>query len=199
MTDHTDPQPLVARHAEARQAWTQILPRLADPELVQSVDAAGRAIHAALVAGRQLLVVGNGGSAAMSSHIAAEFAGKCVIDREPLPALSLAESSTTMTAVGNDYGFEQIFVRGVRAHGREGDVLLAMSTSGTSPNVLAAIEAARSLGLTTVLLTGAAAPEVDADHVVRAPTAYTPRIQEVHLLWAHAWCEGVDTAWATKG
>ncbi len=184
-------------HAQARAGWGELLPRLADPALVAAVDAAGRAILAALASGHQLLVAGNGGSAAMASHVAAEFAGKCVADRTPLPALSLAESSTTVTAVANDYGFEQVFVRGVRAFGRPGDVLLAMSTSGTSPNVLAALEVARGLGLTTILLTGAApVPAELADHVLRVPSSYTPRVQEVHLLWSHAWCEAVDVAWA---
>lgn len=186
-------------HARARAEWSAILARLADPSLVAAVDAAGAAILAALAGGHQLLVAGNGGSAAMASHVAAEFAGKCVMDREPLPALSLAESSTTVTAVANDFGFDQVFVRGVRAFGRRGDVLLAMSTSGTSPNVLAALEVARGLGLTTILLTGGGpVPAGVADHVLRVPSSYTPRIQEVHLLWSHGWCEAVDVAWATR-
>lgn len=200
MTTRPEPATVDELHRAARSAWSEILPRLCEPELVEAVDAAGRAILSALADGHQLLIIGNGGSAAMSSHVAAEFAGKCVIDREPLPAISLAESATVITAVGNDYGFDQVFVRGVRAHGREGDVLLAMSTSGTSPNVLAALEAARVRGLCTILLTGESA-DVDglADHVLRAPSTYTPRIQEVHLMWSHAWCEGVDTAWAGRG
>ena len=198
MTVGPDPNAVDTMHASALSAWGDMLPRLADPELVRAVDAAGRAILSALADGHQLLIIGNGGSAAMSSHVAAEFAGKCVVDRDPLPAISLAESSTAITAVGNDYGFDQVFVRGIRAHGREGDVLLAMSTSGTSPNILAALDAARTRGLTTVLLTGENASDARADHVLRAPSAYTPRIQEVHLLWSHAWCEGVDTAWAAR-
>lgn len=198
MTTAPDPAVVDALHSGARTAWSEILPRLAEPALVEAVDAAGRAILSALAGGHQLLILGNGGSAAMSSHVAAEFAGKCVLDRDPLPAISLAESSTAVTAVGNDYGFDQVFVRGVRAHGREGDVLLAMSTSGTSPNVLAALEAATARGMTTILLTGESAPDTGADHVLRAPSTYTPRIQEVHLLWSHAWCEGVDTAWADR-
>jgi D-sedoheptulose 7-phosphate isomerase len=184
-------------HAQARAQWGEVLLRLADPVLVAAVDAAGEAILAALASGHRLLVAGNGGSAAMASHVAAEFAGKCVVDRAPLPALSLAESSTAVTAVANDYGFEQVFVRGVRAFGRPGDVLLAMSTSGTSANVVAALETARDLGLTTVLLTGERPVATGlADHVLHVPSGYTPRIQEVHLMWSHAWCEAVDVAWA---
>ena len=186
-------------HARARSTWGEVLPRLAEPALVAAVDAAGGAIMTALAEGHQLLVAGNGGSAAMASHVAAEFAGRCVLDRDPLPAISLAESSTAVTAIANDYGFDQVFVRGMRAVGRPGDVLLAMSTSGTSRNVLAALEAARGLGLSTILLTGAGpVPPNLADHVLHAPTDHTPRVQEVHLLWTHAWCEAVDLAWATR-
>lgn len=199
MTFQPDPATVDEQHERARGSWADILPRLAEPRLVQAVDAAGRAVLSALAAGRKLLVIGNGGSAAMASHIAAEFAGKCVIDRTPLPAISLAESSTAITAVGNDYGFDQVFVRGIQALGESGDVLLAMSTSGSSPNILTALEIAQSQGLTTILLTGVSQVGQDvADHVLRAPSASTPRIQEVHLLWSHAWCEGVDVAWAAQ-
>ena len=199
MTTPPDATVVDELHSQAREAWTEIVARLGEPGLVQAVDAAGRAIFTALAQGHQLLIIGNGGSAAMASHVAAEFAGKCVLDREPLPAISLAESSTVITAVGNDYGFEQVFVRGVRAHGRRGDVLLAMSTSGSSSNVLAALEVARARGIATILLTGESAMTGDvADHVLRAPSSYTPRIQEIHLMWSHSWCEAVDSAWAAR-
>lgn len=185
-------------HAAAREDWARLAQALADPGLVAAVDAAGQAVLAALAAGNKLLVCGNGGSAAMAAHLAAEFAGRCVLDREPLPALSLAESSTAITAVGNDYGFELVFARGVRAHGRPGDVLIAMSTSGTSPNILTALDTARASGLVTIALTGSGGGHLaaHADHALLVPSDYTPRIQEVHLMWAHAWCEAVDTVWA---
>lgn len=196
---HTEPGTVVRLHEEARSLWQDLVMALAEPSLVSRVDAAGESLMAALADGRSLWVVGNGGSAAMASHVAAEFAGRCVRDRDPLPATSLADSSAALTAIGNDYGFEHIFSRGVRAVGRPGDVLLAMSTSGTSPNILAALTAAREIGLVTILLTGLGAPDPRvADHVLRAPSTYTPRIQEVHLFWTHAWCEAVDTAWATR-
>lgn len=192
-----DPAAVGRLHDQARSAWQELALLLTEPDLVARVDAAGMALMTALAHGHSLWVVGNGGSAAMASHVAAEFAGRCVRDRDPLPAMSLAESSAAVTAIGNDYGFEHVFARGVRAMGRPGDVLLAMSTSGTSPNVLAALSAARDLGLVTILLTGQGAPlHRVSDHLLRAPTGYTPRIQEVHLLWTHAWCEAVDTAWA---
>lgn len=175
-------------------SWATLANLLRETDLQRTVQAAGTALVQALVDGGTLLLAGNGGSAAIASHIAAEFIGKCVYDREPLPAINLAESLSSVTAVGNDYGFEQIFRRGVAAHGRPGDVLLAMSTSGSSPNVLAALELARERGVLTVALTGSggAAMHRSADHVLVVPSTRTPRIQEVHLLWAHAWCEAVD-------
>lgn len=175
-------------------SWAYLAVALRDSDLQRQVQVAGIALVQALGNGGTLLVAGNGGSAAIASHIAAEFIGKCVHDREPLPAINLAESLSSVTAVGNDYGFDQIFRRGVAAHGRPGDVLLAMSTSGSIPNVLAALQLARERGLLTVALTGSAgtAMRESADHVLVVPSTQTPRIQEVHLLWAHAWCEAAD-------
>ncbi|BDZ58191.1 D-sedoheptulose-7-phosphate isomerase [Barrientosiimonas endolithica] len=175
-------------------AWRDLADALSDPGLRSDVEAAGRAVVQALAGGSTLLVCGNGGSAAMASHVAAEFVGKCVQDRPPLPALSLAESISSLTAVGNDYGFDQVFVRALGALGRRGDVLLAMSTSGHSPNVLAALDLARDLGITTILMTGERGSDLAgrADHLLVVPSGHTARIQEVHLLWAHAWCESID-------
>lgn len=177
-------------------AWVRLAQQVGEPRLRSSVDAAGRVVLEALRAGGTLLVAGNGGSAAIASHVAAEFLGKCVQDRHPLPAISLAESHSSLTAIGNDYGFDQVFLRGVQAFGRPGDVLLAMSTSGTSPNIVAALEEARRRGVATILMTGAkGAGQADlADHLLVVPSEETPRIQEVHMLWAHAWCEAVDHA-----
>lgn len=186
-------------HRQSLADWHDMLTGLANPHLVSDVNAAGEALFEALAQGRSLWVAGNGGSAAMASHVAAEFAGKCVRDRAPLPAMSLADSSTAVTAIGNDYGFDQVFARGLRAMGRAGDVFLAMSTSGTSANIITALEVAGDLGLTRILLSGAGAPDtIPAEHILRAPSRYTPRIQEVHLMWTHAWCEAVDEAWATS-
>ncbi len=175
-------------------AWAQLAAALAEPGLEASVRAAGEAVLAALTSGHTLLVAGNGGSAAIASHVAAEFLGKCIHDRHPLPAISLAESHSALTAIGNDYGFDEVFVRGVQAHGRPGDVLLAMSTSGASRNILGALEEARARGVTTILMTGSKGAGLTdrADHLLVVPSGETPRIQEVHLLWAHAWCEAVD-------
>lgn len=188
---------LVARQLDAGiAAWATLAAQIAAPEMRSGVEAAGRVVVDALRAGGTLLVAGNGGSAAIASHVAAEFLGKCIQDRHPLPAISLAESHSSLTAIGNDYGFDQVFLRGVQAFGRPGDVLLAMSTSGTSPNVVAGLAEARRRGVATILMTGAkGAGQGDlADHLLVVPSNETPRIQEVHMLWAHAWCEAVDLA-----
>jgi D-sedoheptulose 7-phosphate isomerase len=188
---------VAAQREAAVGDWRRLADALSEPTVVAAVDGAGQAVIEALDAGRRLIVVGNGGSASMSSHVAAEFAGKCVMDRDPLPALALSDSSTAITAIGNDYGFEHVFSRGVRAHGSRGDVLLAMTTSGRSPNVLAALDTGRELGLVTIAMTGSGGAGLAGrvDHLLLVPRDYTPRIQEVHLLWAHAWCEAVDLAW----
>lgn len=179
---------------EGIAAWAELARQVAEPTVREQVEAAGRVVVAALQSGHTLLVAGNGGSAAIASHVAAEFLGKCIHDRHPLPSISLAESHSSLTAIGNDYGFDQVFLRGVQAFGRPGDVLLAMSTSGTSPNVVAALGEARARGLRTILMTGAkgAGQGHLADHLLVVPSDETPRIQEVHMLWAHAWCEAVD-------
>ena len=175
-------------------AWAQLAGALVEPGLETAVRGAGEAVLGALRSGGTLLVAGNGGSAAIASHVAAEFLGKCISDRHPLPAISLAESHSALTAIGNDYGFDEVFLRGVQAHGRPGDVLLAMSTSGGSRNILRALEEARARGVTTILMTGAKGAGLTdrADHLLVVPSEETPRIQEAHLLWAHAWCEAVD-------
>ncbi|HCQ18424.1 MAG TPA: phosphoheptose isomerase, partial [Dermacoccus sp.] len=136
-------------------AWAQLVDAVREAALHAQVVAAGEAVTNALTGGHKILVAGNGGSAAIASHVAAEFLGKCVHDRAPLPAINLAESLSSVTAIGNDYGYEQVFVRGVRGLGRAGDVYVAMSTSGRSPNIVASLAAARELGITTIAMTGA--------------------------------------------
>lgn len=194
------PEVVAARLRAGTQAWARLAQELLEPGLVAEVEAAGVVVLSALRAGRTLLVAGNGGSAAIASHVAAEFLGKCVHDRHPLPAISLAESHSSLTAIGNDYGFDEVFVRGVQAFGREGDVLLAMSTSGSSPNVLRAVHEAQERGLRTVLMVGeqGEARRGLAEHTLVVPSLETPRVQEVHMLWAHAWCEAVDEVLATE-
>ncbi len=159
----------------------------------------GQQLVASLRAGGKLLVFGNGGSAADAQHFAGELVGRFRHDRRGLPALALTTDSTILTAVGNDLGFEQIFARQVDAHGRPGDVAIGISTSGRSPNVLAALRLARERGLVTVGLTGAGGGPLAAwvDHLIDVPDTDTPRIQEVHGMVVHVLCELVEEALRT--
>ncbi len=152
------------------------------------LDAAGEAIVAGLRAGGKVLVFGNGGSAAEAQHFAAELVnGLGRHDRPPLPAIALAADTSCLTAVGNDRGFDQVFSRQIEALGRRGDVAIALTTSGASPNVIEALKTARTARLVTIALTGekggAVAPF--ADFLLDVPSSTTPRIQEVHLFVLH--------------
>jgi D-sedoheptulose 7-phosphate isomerase len=146
--------------------------------------------------GGRLLVAGNGGSAAEAQHLAAELVGKLRGDRAPLSAIALTAETAALTAIGNDYGFEQVFARQVRAHGRRDDILLLMSTSGRSPNLLAAAAAGRELGMRCWALTGPAPnPLADAcAEVLAVPSPDSQVVQELHLVSAHLLCEYVDRA-----
>jgi D-sedoheptulose 7-phosphate isomerase len=156
----------------------------------EQADAIARAagiLVACFRAGGKALLFGNGGSAADAQHIAAEWSGRLSQDRAALPALALTTNASEITALGNDYGFERVFARLVEAHGRRGDVAISISTSGDSPNVLAAVDEARARGLHTVALTGRGggrlAPRVDLAIVV--PSQDTQRIQESHIAIGH--------------
>jgi len=144
--------------------------------------------------GGQLLTCGNGGSAADALHLAEELVGRYRRERRALPAVCLAADPTALTCIGNDYGFEQVFSRGVEALGRRGDVLVAFSTSGNSANILAALRAARERGVVSILLSGkdGGQARVLADHALIVPSANTARIQEVHTLVLHQWLEAID-------
>ena len=144
--------------------------------------------------GGRLLVAGNGGSAAEAQHLAAELVGRLRDERAPLSAIALTPDSAAVTAISNDYGYEEVFARQVRAHGRPGDVLLVLSTSGRSPNLLAAVRAAKECGLRTWALVGAApSPLADAcDEALRCPSPDSQVVQELHLVAVHVMCEYVD-------
>lgn len=144
--------------------------------------------------GGKLLIAGNGGSAADAQHIAGEFLSRLNFDRNPLPAIALTTDTSVLTAIGNDYGFDRAFERQVRGLGRSGDVFVAISTSGRSPNVLAALKAAREIGVATVGFTGNGVREV-AQHCelcLAAPSSETPLIQQIHIVAAHAICGLVE-------
>lgn len=146
--------------------------------------------------GKKVLLFGNGGSAADAQHIAAELLGKYYKDRGPLPAEALSVNTSSLTAIGNDYAFEQIFARQVEALGAPGDVAIGISTSGNSPNVIEGIRTAKKKGMITVGLTGADGGELikEVDYCVCVPSRDTPRIQEAHILIGHILCELIERA-----
>jgi len=161
---------------------------------VDRIDGWGRELAYRLQGGARLLAVGNGGSAAQAQHLTSELVGRYVHDRPPLSALALHAETSSLTAIGNDYGGELAFARQVRAHGRPGDVLVALSTSGRSPNIVAALEAARAGGVTAWALTGPAPnPACElADDAVCVDAPATATIQEVHQVVVHLLCAAVD-------
>lgn len=146
--------------------------------------------------GNKLLIFGNGGSAADAQHIAAEFVNRFRIERPPLPAIALTTDTSAITSIANDYDYSEIFAKQVRALGRQGDIALAISTSGNAANVLAAIDVCKQLKMTTVGLTGGTGGRMvgRVDHLLRvSESRATARIQETHILIAHVICEMVDT------
>jgi D-sedoheptulose 7-phosphate isomerase len=159
--------------------------------LAPEVDRVVSIIATSMAAGGALLVCGNGGSAADAQHITAELTGRFFRDRKPLRALALHANTSSLTAIGNDYGYDEVFAREVGALGREGDVLLAISTSGNSRNVVRAIEAAREKRMAVVGLTGEHGGKMRdlCDVCLRVPSSSTPRIQECHILIGHTICE----------
>lgn len=163
--------------------------------LPEAVALAAEAVTGALRSGNKVLLCGNGGSAADAQHIAAELAGRLRMEREGLPALALTVNPSVMTALANDYGYDMVFARQVQALGRAGDVLVGITTSGSSPNVVRALETARERGVTTVGLVGPAVAEIEGlcDHVIAAPTGDTQRAQEIHIAVGHAICEIVES------
>ena len=166
---------------------------LVGPSLA-AVEAAAAELTRALAGGGKVLLCGNGGSAADAQHVAGELVGRFRRDRRGLAALALTTDSSTLTAIANDMGFEQVFARQVEALGRAGDVLVVITTSGSSPNVLAALAAARAAGMRTVALTGTRGAGLDADVVVAVAETDVPRIQELHLRIEHVLCELVEDA-----
>jgi D-sedoheptulose 7-phosphate isomerase len=167
-----------------------------DAALLRLVGEIAQAIETCMRAGGKLLIAGNGGSAADAQHLAAEFLSRYLVDRRPLPAVALTTDTSVLTAVGNDYGFEHVFERQVRGLGRSGDVFLAISTSGRSPNVLRALEAARDLGLVTVGFSGAAETGMRAlcRHFLAVASKETAIVQQIHMVVGHAICALVERA-----
>jgi len=161
-------------------------------ELTRAADA----MIAAYLSGHKAIFFGNGGSAADAQHLAAEFLGRYLRERGPLPALALNTNTSAVTAIGNDYGYEQTFARQLRALSSSGDVAVGISTSGNSQNVIEALICARKLGLFTIALTGASGGKMRSlvDVLINVPSEETPRIQECHILAGHALCDAVEGA-----
>ncbi len=165
-------------------------------ELAAQTARAAEIIVGSLHSDGKLLICGNGGSAADAQHIAAELVGRYLREREPWPAIALTTNTSALTAIGNDYGFDEVFARQVRAYGRAGDVLVAISTSGESPNVLRAVDAARAAGMTVIGLSGGEGGRLATrcDLCLTVPVSSTPRIQEGHITLAHVLCGLVEEA-----
>lgn len=163
-------------------------------ENAQSLVEIARGMALALTEGGKVLFCGNGGSAADCQHLAAEFVNRFKLERPPLPAVALTTDSSILTAIGNDYGFELVFVKQVQALGLAGDILVGISTSGSSRNVLAALREAKSRGLVTIGMCGAATGEMEpvCDHILSVPSKDTAIIQEVHIAAGHMLCHVVD-------
>jgi D-sedoheptulose 7-phosphate isomerase len=167
---------------------------LADAALQATVVDIADAWETALRAGGKVLLCGNGGSAADAQHIAGELVSRFLFDRAPLPALALTVDTSVLTAIGNDYGYEHTFSRQVQGLGRAGDVLVGISTSGSSPNIVAALKAAREAGITTVGFTSNRNGTMGefCDLLLRVPSAHTPLVQQVHITVGHIVCEIVE-------
>lgn len=181
----------IAQHIDQHLQAISALHRLAP-----SIDAMGQRAIAVLRSSGKLLLCGNGGSAADAQHIAAELVGRFAHARRGLPAIALTTDTSALTSIGNDFGFDHVFARQVEALARKGDILIGMSTSGNSRNVIEAVKVARKLGVTTIGLLGGSGGVLKdlVDHVLIVPSHDTPRIQECHMLIGHIWCAMIDEA-----
>ena len=167
---------------------------LASEALLQTVKAVTEAITQAFQRGNKVLFCGNGGSAADAQHLAAEFSGRFYIDRDALPAEALHANTSYLTAVANDYSYDVIYSRLIKGLGNKGDVLVGLSTSGNSKNIVLAFEQAKSNGMITVGFTGAGGGKIKdiSDYLINVPSTDTPRIQEAHILLGHIICQLVE-------
>ena len=172
----------------------EVLQKVTVSDLPQKLEQCAACVEKALSDGHKVMFCGNGGSAADSQHMAAEFVGRFQKERKGLPALALTVDTSILTAVANDYGYESVFARQVQALGETGDVLIGISTSGNSKNVLLAIEEAKAKGITCVGMTAEAGGKMAdvCDICLAVPTQVTARAQEMHILMGHVLCELVD-------
>ena len=179
---------IIAESIEAKQAL------LADEDIINGMCALNERIVISLKEGHKLLLCGNGGSAADAEHIAGELSGRFKLERKALFAEALHVNGPALTAIANDYGYDQAFARLVESKGRSGDILMAYSTSGNSANIVNALIKAKEIGMHTIGYTGSEVGKIDehCDHLIKVPSTNVPRIQEMHLLLGHATCEIVE-------
>jgi D-sedoheptulose 7-phosphate isomerase len=187
----TSKDPIAAHLALSREALERAG---GDANLLDTARKIADVIAAGLRGGNKLLIAGNGGSAADAQHIAAEIVGRYKKDRPAYAAIALTTDTSALTAIGNDYGFEHVFSRQIEGLGRRGDVLLALTTSGRSPNILSGLKTARQQGLVTIGFTGAKGVGLAAscDHLLIAPSDDTAVIQQIHMAFAHGICEVIE-------
>ncbi len=169
---------------------------LLDEKLLETIQQIVDVTTIAFKADKKLLLCGNGGSASDAQHIAAEFSGRYYLDREPLDAEALHTNTSAVTAIANDYGYDEVFARLVRSKGRQGDILYALSTSGNSPGIINAIKAAKERFMIVVGMTGGNGGKMNGvcDYMIKIPSIDTPRIQECHIMVGHIICELVESA-----
>lgn len=182
--------------SQIQETQRVMLAMLADDALLARVEAAANACITALNNRGKVLLAGNGGSAADAQHIAGEFVSRFAFDRPGLPAIALTTDTSILTAIGNDYGYEKLFARQVQAHAQKGDIFIAYSTSGKSPNVIAALQEAKERGVVCIGMTGNRGGPMQelCDYYLDVPTADTPKIQEGHAVLGHILCGLVERA-----
>ncbi len=165
-----------------------------DEQLVQAIDNIADTIVNAYRKGNKTIFCGNGGSSAEAQHLAAELSGRFKIERKPIPAEACHVNSSFVTAVSNDYDFTKVYSRYIEGFGQQGDILIGLSTSGTSKNIVNAFQAAREKGLTTIAFTGKTGGDLEvlSNLIIKVPSENVPRIQEIHLLVGHIICEKVE-------
>jgi len=174
---------------------------LNDAHLIDTIERAATVVVNAIKNGNKIIFCGNGGSAADSQHLAAELIGKFYFNRRSLPAVSLTVNTSIITAIGNDFGFDKIFARQLEGIGKAGDVLIGLSTSGNSENVVEAFRLAKELGISTIAFTGEGGGILRnlADILINVPSSDTPRIQEAHIMVGHIICELVEKEFVVNG
>ena len=186
---------------EVKQSYEVKIKLLEDDRLMALVGEVTEKCLEVYKRGNKTLIAGNGGSAGDAQHMAAELAGRFNFDRPGIPSIALTANTSTLTAIGNDYGYEKVFSRQVQSNGIEGDMFIGISTSGNSVNIVKAIEEYKKMGIITVGLTGASDSKMseNCDYCIRVPSISTPRIQECHILLIHIFCGVVEESLFGRG